>query len=100
MPWATPPTPRPAPQALLQGESGGRPLAFVLGARLSLQVGAREGAPPGSPSCQDPPTRGLGASSDPELRAFHSPHHSQASEGQDGACRTPTAGMRRLLPGW
>lgn len=46
-----PPAPTAQPQALLQGESGGRPLAFVLGSRLSMQVRACEGAPPGSPSC-------------------------------------------------
>lgn len=42
---------RPVPQALLQVRVWGQTLAFVLGSRLSMQVRACEGAPPGSPSC-------------------------------------------------
>lgn len=53
--WRSCPVPR-APTALClrlccKESLGGRPLAFVLGSRLSIQVRACEGAPPGSPAC-------------------------------------------------
>ena len=70
---------------------GGRPLAFVLGSGLSIQVRACEGAPPGSPACQDPLTRGLGIAVTLSSELFTAHITAGPVRPRTGACRTPTA---------
>ena len=93
--WRSCPGPR-APTALClrlccKETLGGRPLAFVLGSGLSMQVCACEGAPPGSPSCQDPPTHGLGIAVTLSSELFTAHITAGPARPRTGACRTLTA---------